>query len=168
MRIAIISDIHDNLSHLETALSWLNQEKIEKIICLGDITNLETASYLARNFSGEILVIRGNADLYEPKDLAAFPNFIYQGEYGFTELGDKRLAFCHEPNKIEALILPDKRSKPKLDIIFHGHTHKPWIERRPYGLVLNPGNLSGHPYAATFAVFDTRQSEPELKILSGL
>ncbi|OQY29162.1 MAG: hypothetical protein B6244_04815 [Candidatus Cloacimonetes bacterium 4572_55] len=37
MKIAIISDIHGNLEALETVLSHINKQKVDKIVCLGDI-----------------------------------------------------------------------------------------------------------------------------------
>jgi predicted phosphodiesterase len=37
MRIAIISDIHSNLEALETALTYIRENNIDKIFCLGDI-----------------------------------------------------------------------------------------------------------------------------------
>jgi len=37
LRYAIISDIHSNLEALQTVLKTIEQEKIDKIVCLGDI-----------------------------------------------------------------------------------------------------------------------------------
>ena len=37
MRIAIISDIHSNLEALKTVLKYIENEKISRIICLGDV-----------------------------------------------------------------------------------------------------------------------------------
>jgi len=37
MRIAVISDIHGNLEALKKALKIISKQKVEKIICLGDI-----------------------------------------------------------------------------------------------------------------------------------
>jgi len=37
MRIALLSDIHGNLFALEAVLKRLAQEKIDQIICLGDV-----------------------------------------------------------------------------------------------------------------------------------
>ncbi len=40
MKIGIISDIHANLIALENVLSDLDELKVDKILCLGDITTL--------------------------------------------------------------------------------------------------------------------------------
>jgi len=37
LRYAIISDIHGNLQALETVLNRINQENVDKIVCLGDV-----------------------------------------------------------------------------------------------------------------------------------
>jgi predicted phosphodiesterase len=37
MRIAILSDIHANLEALETALTYIGENNVDKIFCLGDI-----------------------------------------------------------------------------------------------------------------------------------
>jgi len=37
MTIAVISDIHGNLEALETSLKYIDDEKVEKIYCLGDV-----------------------------------------------------------------------------------------------------------------------------------
>jgi len=51
------------------------------------------------------------------------------------------------------------------DIIFYGHTHKPWIEEKNGVKLVNSGTLGGVFQKATFAVWDTDQDEPELKII---
>lgn len=37
MRYGIISDIHANLEALQAALSWLDMQEVDEIICLGDV-----------------------------------------------------------------------------------------------------------------------------------
>ena len=37
MRIAVLSDIHGNLEALTKALKIISKQKVDKIICLGDI-----------------------------------------------------------------------------------------------------------------------------------
>jgi predicted phosphodiesterase len=56
----------------------------------------------------------------------------------------------------------------KCDIIFYGHTHKPWIEIKNGIQIVNPGTLGGVFTPATFAVWDTDKREPELKLLASL
>jgi predicted phosphodiesterase len=37
MKIGILSDIHSNLEALEVALAWLDTQKVDEVVCLGDV-----------------------------------------------------------------------------------------------------------------------------------
>ena len=68
MKIAIISDIHGNLYALLKALEDINEQNIDKIICLGDLTgygphpNEVIALIKRRNSEGKLQCIKGNYD----------------------------------------------------------------------------------------------------------
>ncbi|MFZ4631936.1 MAG: metallophosphoesterase family protein [Patescibacteria group bacterium] len=165
MLIAIISDIHDNLANLKTCLSYCEENEVSKLICCGDITNLDTVKNLAKNFLGEIFIVSGNADLYEEKDLSKFSNINYYGEIAVNEIAGVNIGFCHEPDKIRKV----KELAPfKLDFIFYGHTHKPWLEKDDGLIIANPGTLAGVFNAATFAILETSNKNLELKIVADL
>lgn len=163
MRIAVIADIHDNLANLKTCLTWCRDNEIEKIICAGDITNLETITFLAGNFPGEIFVALGNADNYKVADLKTWKNIIYSGEIGFHEIANLKIAVCHEPEKIKEA---NETGQDAPDFIFYGHTHKPWIEKDGQTIIANPGTLGGVFYPATFAILETTNKHLELKRLA--
>lgn len=165
MRLAVISDIHDNLANLKKDLDWSKNNQIEKIICVGDITNLETINFLAGNFPGEIFIVRGNADNYEDSDLKSFPNLNYLGEIGFINIDGLNIALCHEPEKINKF---KNLSEDVPDFIFYGHTHKPWLEKNGETIIANPGTLGGVFYPATFAILETENRNLELKRLDEL
>lgn len=164
MLIAIISDIHDNLANLKKCLDWCRQNRIRKILFCGDMTNLETIQNLA-GFAGEIFMVKGNEELYEESSLSKFTNIRWLGETGVIEIDGQQIGLGHQPKKIETLL---KRAKTPLDYIFYGHTHKPWLEKRGATIVVNPGNIAGTWYQATFATIDTRTKKLELKILADL
>jgi putative phosphoesterase len=164
MLIAIISDIHDNLVNLNICLNWCKTNGVTKIIFCGDTTTLETIKNLAR-FNGEIFIVRGNIELFEASELKKFPNLTYYGEIGILDLGGLRLGLVHEPKKILLLL---KSADPQPDYIFYGHTHQPWLEQRQGLKIVNPGNLAGTFYQATFATLDTVSRKLELKILAQL
>jgi putative phosphoesterase len=175
MKIAIISDIHDNLPNLEKFLNWAKAEKVEKIICCGDVTNSETIGLLSSGFLGEIYLVRGNADIYDEDELVAYPNIKYGGRKAVWEIAGRNIGVCHEPFLIKEVFAEDKRKKDdgpvvpsfakKKDIIFYGHTHRPWLDDKGETVLINPGALSGGYTAATFAGWDTEKGWPELKIL---
>ena len=165
MIVAIISDIHDNLANLEKCLVWCKKNKVAKLICPGDITNIETINYLSNNFKGEIFLVAGNAELYEEADLKNYQNINYGGEISIFNIAGLNIGLCHEPNKIKRLI---DSSANKLDFIFYGHTHKPWLEKAGPTIVVNPGTVSGVFYEASFAFLDTESRKLELKVLREL
>ena len=161
MRVAIISDIHDNLVNLAKCLDWCQGQNITAIICCGDVANSETLKFLANEFSGTIHLVKGNADIYEKDEINQYKNIQYYGAIGRIEISGRRIGICHEPYLIPKVIAGEI-----CDIIFYGHTHKPWIAKKQKIITLNPGTLSGMPQSASFAVWDTETGKIELLIIS--
>jgi len=160
MKIAIFSDSHDNRPNLEKFLSWCAENGIEALVFCGDLANADTLGKLASSFSGKIYLVRGNADLYDEDELLAYANIIDGGRKAILDIGGKKVGVCHEPFLIKEVF-----ALGKPDIIFYGHTHKPWLEDKDKTALINPGALSGGYTAATFAGWDTNNGWPELKIL---
>lgn len=168
MKVAIISDIHDNHPNLIKALAWCKQHQVEALFCAGDLASLDTLDILVENFSGPVYLVKGNMCYYSDNDLKNYKQVVYLGRKGgVVELGGKRIGMCHESSLIDNLIKTEQ-----IDILFYGHSHKPWIEER--GItgskggevkIVNPGNLANIYYAPTFAVYDTVTDNLELKIL---
>ena len=166
MKFAIISDIHDNLANLEKFLYWAKENGIESVICCGDVASSETLTMLAKSFAGHIYLVRGNAELYteaEARSTRDFPNLEYLGRIGRIEIGGRKIGICHEPFLIEKVI-----EAGDCEIVFYGHTHKPWIEEKDSFITANPGTLGGVLYKASFAVWDSKSGEIGLKILEQL
>ena len=92
---------------------------------------------------------------------AKLPENIFIYSLG-KEAGYGRLRLFLNFHACMAKILP----KEKVDIIFHGHTHKPWAEEKEGVKIINPGTLGGVFTPATFAIWDTAKEEPELKLLN--
>ena len=66
MKIAIISDIHGNLEALKATLKDIEERKVEKIICLGDIIakGVHPKECLALIRTKCEIVLQGNFDIY--------------------------------------------------------------------------------------------------------
>lgn len=66
MRIGLISDIHGNLFALEAVLAELDREKLDDLICLGDVAALgpEPGAVLARLRALRCPVVMGNTDAW--------------------------------------------------------------------------------------------------------
>ena len=106
-------------------------------------------------------MVRGNADLYEDSFLKEIKNLNYFSDFAIEKIGQTKIAFFHEPEKINRLKLNDL----EIDFIFYGHTHKPWIEKKDGYFFANPGNLAGLYYPASFAVLETKNNNLNLIIL---
>ncbi len=161
MLIAIISDIHDNLVNLKKCLSWCKQENVDQLICCGDVTNRETLNFLATHFSSTIHLVKGNMEIYNEQEVKQYNNIKYYGKVGKVELESKTVGICHEPFLIDKLL----KSSQGYDMIFYGHTHKPWQDKKNKIKSTNPGNIAGVLHKATFATWDTQTNKLKLILL---
>ena len=157
----IISDIHDNLPNLEKCLNWCNKQDFSEMICCGDVTNSETLEKLARGFNNIIHLVKGNVEIYDESEVELYDNIKYHGYVGTALINKKMIGFCHEPSRISQVM-----ALGKCDLIFYGHTHKPWESNKNDTRLINPGTLSGMFQEATFAVAD--EKGVQLKILRRL
>ncbi len=152
MRIAIISDTHNNLATAKKIIDWLNKEKIKLLLHCGDISSQDTMDEIEKNFKGEVEFVKGNADfdldLPEKQEL---------------EAGGKKISFCHKPELAKELA-----QTGKYDFVFYGHTHQPWQEKIGECHLVNPGEAAGQFTKPTFAVYDTATGKLELKIVERL
>ncbi|MDD4606761.1 MAG: YfcE family phosphodiesterase [Patescibacteria group bacterium] len=169
MRIAIISDTHDNLVNIKKCFEWLKQHDIKNVIHCGDVCAPAVIKFIIEDcqFDGRLDLVFGNVDgdefritnlaqRYEDK-------FKIHGELGKIELDNQKIAFCHMPDFAKALA-----QTGDYNLVFYGHTHKPWEEKINNCLLLNPGTLAGMFYKASFAIYDTQTGQAELKILEQL
>ncbi len=166
MKIAIISDTHDNVPNLEKALKWMKENKIEQLIHCGDLCAPSILiSTLAPNFDGPIHMVFGNVEDRDltPQKAADFSHVTHYGDQAEVEIDTKKIAFVHFPDKAKELA-----QSGNYDLVFYGHNHKPWEEKVGETRLINPGTLGGLFQKATFAVYDTETDELELKILEKL
>lgn len=154
MKLAVLSDTHNNWPNFKKAIDWIKKEKIQLILHCGDIQSQGVIDDARKYFNGEIKFVKGNADY----DLPNVPANLE------LEFGGKKIAFVHFPDEAKKMA-----QSGKFDLVFYGHTHRAWDERVPFGRgechMINPGELAGQFYKPTFAVYDTETEKLELKIL---
>jgi putative phosphoesterase len=152
MKIAIVSDTHNNWANFKKAIEWIKKENIQVILHCGDISSQEMIDDARKLFGGEIKFVKGNADfnldLPEKMEL---------------EIDNKKIAFAHFPDTAKKLA-----QSVKFDMVFYGHTHRPWDEKVGKTHMINPGELAGQFYKPSFAVYETATGSLELKILEKL
>lgn len=152
MKIAIVSDTHNNWVNFEKAINWIKKENIQMILHCGDIQSREIIDKAIESFAGEIKFVKGNGDIN-----LDFPEKLE------LEFGSKKIAFSHFPS-----IAKKMAQTQNYDLVFYGHTHRAWDEKMGKTHMANPGELAGQFYKPTFAVFDTVTNNLELKILEKL
>ena len=153
MKFAIISDTHDNMKNFNKAIDFLNAQKIKVMLHCGDVCSQDTISESVRNFKGKIHFVRGNGDF----DLDDVPEKME------LEFSGKRIFFNHYPD-----VAKKAAESGKYDLVFYGHTHRPWEEKIGNCQLVNPGELAGQRYKPCFALYDTETDKLELKILERL
>ncbi len=161
MKIAIISDVHDNILNLKKVLGYCALEKIKELICCGDLASLETLNFLNDNFEGRIYFAFGNMDndylrnyFFKNNEFKKTKIFKEEGE---IEIDKHKIAFVHFPRIAKGLC-----RSGRYEFVFYGHTHKPFIEKINGCEMLNPGNVAGQFFPATFAVWETEINKFEL------
>lgn len=150
MKISIVSDTHDNINNFKKAINWINNENINLILHCGDICNQEIIDEAYKNFKGEIKFVKGNGDfgLYDIPETMEI------------EIDGKKIFINHYPDVAKKMA-----ESGKYNLVFYGHTHRPWLEEIGSCKLINPGELAGHRFKPTFAVYDTKTDILELKIL---
>jgi len=157
VKIAILSDIHDNIWKLDKVLNKLKGKNIKAIIFCGDFCAPFTFRKLAE--SGiPIYAVFGNVDgaqqeITEQAD-KKYKN-VKLGKYLIEiELDGKKIAFCHNDKFAESLV-----STEKYDAVFHGHTHEARVKKIGKTLLANPGEIHGFKGECSFGIYDTETNE---------
>lgn len=158
MKVAVISDIHDNLENLLECARICSGENIEAMLCLGDVTNIDTVRAMSQEFPMKIYLVRGNADSFSDEEIN-FDNIEYLGRIGSINIGEFKVGLCHEPFLISRVL------DEQVDLVFYGHTHKPDMEKRINVQIVNPGTLGGVFQKPSFALWDSNTGKLELRVL---
>lgn len=150
MKFAIVSDTHDHVNNFLKVITWLNANNIETLLHCGDICTQDTMNEAEKRFKGEIKWVRGNGDF----ELDQVPESME------LALGGKNIFLNHYPD-----IAKTAAESGKYDLVFYGHTHRPWEEKVGNCRLVNPGETAGQRFKPCFAMYDTKTDKLELKIL---
>lgn len=159
MKIAICSDVHDNVWKLEAALKQMMDA--DRLICCGDFCSPFTVVRMAKGFAGPIDAVFGNNDgdrrMLQQKAGEA-GNFTFHGEFARLELDGFSIAVTHYPEVAESLA-----AGQAFDAVLYGHDHLLRDERIGRTLLINPGELCGAlTDRSTFMMLDTVSKELSL------
>ena len=162
MKIAIISDIHENWHNLFLALDKIKELKCDHILCLGDMVNTGIAIVLNKQ---EIPVngVWGNNDGDKSNILQKTTGegslTMSQHSYDFIERDNKKIFISHFDD-----IAPHIAKSEEFDLVCFGHNHSKSIEKIKNCIVANPGNIAATSSTreATFAIYNTQNNKVEL------
>lgn len=160
MKIALISDIHDRLDHLQSVLNEIAKRDVSTLLFCGDFNAPFAFKALAEGFTKPIHVIFGNneGDKFAIA-MAARPHahVTLHGEYAALELGGRKVGLTHYPFYAEAMA-----KSGDFDLVGFGHDHEPRILTFGKCLAVNPGSVMGNKASAGFALYDTKTHQAEL------
>ena len=156
--LLVLSDIHGNVTALETVLKWaknLHDGGIEAAVFLGDgIRDLSRAAGAA-GFTGEWKMVRGNND-----DAFSVP------ETAVLDFGGHRFFLCHGHRYSlfggHHSLVAAARSMEADGVLF-GHSHVPYCGNNGGVTLVNPGSI-GRPRGRAGATFALVECAPEMQI----
>ena len=139
MRIGLLSDTHNHLRNVESAVARFRAEGIRTLLHAGDITGPPILRALA---GFDVWVVRGNMD--RDSSLGTVARRLFgpgrMAEVHYLTLDGQRIALLHGDDRS---LLEQLSHSGGYAYVIHGHTHTPRDERFGHTRVINPGALGG-------------------------
>ncbi|MDY6903623.1 MAG: YfcE family phosphodiesterase [Thermodesulfobacteriota bacterium] len=164
MRIAVMSDSHDNIPNMRKAVAEIRKRDCEMIIHCGDfvapfmLTELEQAEIPVHGVFGNN---DGDQYLLTRNALTLHKHITLHGTVGQIDAEGCTIAFMHD-----GVIAEDLAVAGRFEIVCYGHYHAFTQKKVSDTLLLNPGELLGKDDDAGFCVVDTRTREVERVIVA--
>lgn len=197
MKLAIFSDIHGNMPFFEAFQRDAEAAKVERFVFLGDAVSYYPGGCAVIRRLKELgaLCIEGNHDSmlrgefpipenHEPVyQLHKTMSEITEEELSFVKswpeiihetLDGKRLTFVHGSplNHLKGYSYIDSElalyDNTEEDIVFVGHTHRPWIRQNPHTLMVNVGSVGlprdeGGGSKPAWCLYDSSEGKAEIR-----
>lgn len=166
MKVAVLSDTHDNVAKLRAAISLARERGVQGVIHLGDFTSPFTLRELSGS-AGRVVAVLGNNDgdplvLHSVASRSGIELEHWPHE---LELAGRRLLLVHGFGSAETLVrvVEALAGSGRWDAVLYGHTHRLDLRRVGNTIVLNPGEVyGGLTGRSTFAVLDLERMEAEV------
>jgi putative phosphoesterase len=152
MKLAVISDTHDNIKNIEAAITEINKSGADMLLHCGDLCSPFVIESLAL-FNGPVHIVFGNneGDRFTIKSVASgFSNITLHGDVAFMEIEGTNIAFTHRPEFARGLA-----STGEYSVVFFGHTHRREESRIKDTWLINPGEIMGLREDPGWLLFDT-------------
>jgi uncharacterized protein len=151
MKIAIVSDIHDNWLNLEKALKIANDLPCEYLLFAGDLI-APPGIALLDDFKGEVVMVWGNNELAQvsiQQQVDKRDNIFNAGDHYEGEIAGLKFFMHHIPRYAELAA-----DTEEFDVAICGHTHEYFTDVIGDTILINPGEIHGY-----------KTGEPSLVIL---
>ena len=163
MLIAILSDSHDQITHMTRAVDAANKAQAQVLIHCGDLISPFMLSRLEQ-FNGPVHLIYGNnagdQHLISSRCQSAKNNIEHHGITGKIDIGSIRIGFNHYPDLARAMA-----EEGQYDIVCCGHDHICRISKIKKCLLVNPGDLLGKDDPPGFLILNITTREAERVIV---
>lgn len=162
MKIGIISDTHDRLTHIEKAVDIFIHNNVTSVYHAGDFTSPFTVRAFKR-LTVPLKCVFGNNDGDKELLRKSFSQMdsVLENSILFDSPEGLSLAMTHYPETAEHL-------SGRYDIVIFGHTHKKHVEKKGKSLLVNPGEacawLTGE---ASVFILDTSRLDGEFISFQG-
>ncbi len=153
MKIAILSDIHDRLDHLQLVLVSVSESKAERLFFLGDFCAPFSLAELGKGFAGPVDSVFGNndGDTFLLCQIASqHAHVTLHHPIAELEIGDRKIGLNHYPE-----IGLRMAESGAYDAVFSGHDHQQYQHQTKGGLWANPGEIMGRFGTVSYGLFDT-------------
>lgn len=152
MKIALLSDSHDNVDNLEKAIADANSRDCEILIHAGDLMSPQHIDNLKR-FKGKAFFVFGNNDSEkeEIRERSKDSNILVAGDFYDGMIDDQRVYVTHYPEIAKTAFFSGS-----YDLVVFGHTHQKMSERKDEKILINPGEIYGQRKGhASWAIYDS-------------
>lgn len=157
MKIAIMSDSHDNWQNLSIAIDIANKAGCEYLLFAGDLIAPPGIAVLQK-FNGKVKFVWGNNEAERfgmTRKFDASKNIELCGDVFEGIIDNLKFFMNHYPRFVE---LATKAGE--FDVCIYGHTHDYLEEKVGETLLLNPGEIQGYATGqAGFIIFDTNNKD---------
>ena len=136
MLIGLVSDTHDDLDAVESAVTFFEERGVDAVVHCGDFVAPFSATPFDADFAFH--AVRGNNDGEWALSTTVDEFGEYHGEATVLEFDGTSLAVTHGTSDVVVDALVDCGD---YDYVAHGHTHAHGIEVRGGTVRVNPGGL---------------------------
>lgn len=153
MKIAILSDSHDQLDNLGKAIAAATESGAERLFFLGDFCAPFCLAALAEGFAGPIDCVFGNndGDHFLLCQIAGnHPHVTFHQPLAELEVDGRKVALQHYPEIAKRLA-----ESGAYDAVFSGHDHQKYIHQVGDTLWANPGEIMGRFGEPSIGFWDT-------------